>query len=109
MCSSDEAAAARAGHPLHFVRDRVLRRCKLGSAFPCIHDKQSASAPSSTMSSGSRLKLLSKVQSLHRAIGGHSLALRLETEAAFGLFFTRNPDVPDGVFHGVSHSWATPR
>src|SRR5262249_50044674 len=47
------------------------------------------------------LELLGEVQALHGAIRGNALPLRLETQAAVGLFFTRNTDVADGVFrHG---------
>ena len=47
------------------------------------------------------LEGLGEVQPLHRAIGGDA-ALRFKAQAAVGLFFTRNPDVADGVVHGIS-------
>jgi hypothetical protein len=55
------------------------------------------------------LENLSEMQTLHRTVSSDALALRLETEAAVGLFFARNPDVTDGVIHGVAPGRATPR
>jgi hypothetical protein len=54
------------------------------------------------------LEHLSEGQALHGAIGRNALALCFEAQAAFGLFFAGNSDVPDGVFVGVSPGRATP-
>src|SRR5262249_11695279 len=55
------------------------------------------------------LELLGKVQPFHGAVRSDALALRFESQATVGLFFTRNTDVADGVFHGVAPGRATPR
>jgi hypothetical protein len=38
----------------------------------------------------------------YHARGGNALALRFQAKATVGLFFARNSDVTDGVFHGVA-------
>src|SRR5262249_24701126 len=46
------------------------------------------------------LQDLGQAESLHGAVGGDAVTLGLESKAAIGLFFARDADVADGLFHG---------
>ena len=50
-----------------------------------------------------------EVKSRHVAGRSNAMAQRFVTQAIVRLFFARNSDVADGVFHRVAPTRATPR